>query len=305
MYLSSKRMYLNVCQIFHSEISLFQPHQAGLSKVDAAAATLQNINPDVVIEGHNYNITLVDRYEHFMQLMQTGGKTGQPVDLVLSCVDNFEARMTVNAACNELDQVWMESGVSENAVSGHVQLVEPGRTPCFACAPPLVVATGADERSLKREGVCAASLPTTMGVVAGLLVQAALKWMLNFGRVRQYVGYNALEDFFPTLEMKPNDQCTAPFCLDRQRQYADERAARAAAEAEGKKAEEEAPVTHEDDFGIELVSEGGEDGHSGSTEVAEGVRLAYTAAQALDAGDTTASDSGLSLEELRRQMQNL
>ena len=43
------------------------------------------------------------------------------------------------------------------------------------CAPPLVVASGIDERTLKRDGVCAASLPTTMAVVAGLLVQNCLK----------------------------------------------------------------------------------------------------------------------------------
>jgi len=53
------------------------------------------------------------------------------VTLVLSCVDNYEARMTVNQACNELDQLWMESGVSENAVSGHIQFLLPGRTACF------------------------------------------------------------------------------------------------------------------------------------------------------------------------------
>ena len=29
----------------------------------------------------------------------------KPVDLVLSCVDNFEARMAINQVCNELDQV--------------------------------------------------------------------------------------------------------------------------------------------------------------------------------------------------------
>ena len=46
----------------------------------------------------------------------------------------------------------------------------------FQCAPPLIVATKADERALKRDGVCAASLPTTMGVVAGVLVQNALKY---------------------------------------------------------------------------------------------------------------------------------
>ena len=56
----------------------------------------------------------------------------EPVNLVLSCVDNFEARMAINQACNELGQVWMESGVSENAVSGHIQLIRPGETACFA-----------------------------------------------------------------------------------------------------------------------------------------------------------------------------
>lgn len=30
------------------------------------------------------------------------------------------------------------TGVSENAVSGHIQLLVPGETACFACAPPLV-----------------------------------------------------------------------------------------------------------------------------------------------------------------------
>jgi len=181
--------------------------------------------------------------------------------------------------CLELNQTWMESGVSEDAVSGHIQVVAPGETACFACVPPLVVASGArvwvlverplraygsrmegasrgahtrthtlaapfqlmwpggaqqrlplcshadprcllrpacpvlpssasllcdppsnlrpalplppgiDERTLKREGVCAASLPTTMGIIAGLLVQNTLKYLLGFGQVRwRWVG---------------------------------------------------------------------------------------------------------------------
>jgi len=42
------------------------------------------------------------------------------------------------------------------------------------------VASDIDEKTLKKDGVCAASLPTTMGVVAGLLVQNALKYYYNF-----------------------------------------------------------------------------------------------------------------------------
>ena len=100
----------------------FQPHQSGQSKVAAAAQTLENINPDVVIETHNYNITLVENFDHFLAQMTNGSLTGGKVDLVLSCVDNFEARMSINQACNELGQTWIESGVSENAVSGHIQV---------------------------------------------------------------------------------------------------------------------------------------------------------------------------------------
>lgn len=47
-------------------------------------------------------------------------------------MDNFEARMAINAACNEINQIWFESGVSENAVSGHIQFLIPGKTACFA-----------------------------------------------------------------------------------------------------------------------------------------------------------------------------
>ena len=64
-----------------------------------------------------------------------------------------------------------------------MQVILPGETACFACVPPLVVASGIDERTLKREGVCAASLPTTMGIIAGFLVQNTLKYLLNFGQV--------------------------------------------------------------------------------------------------------------------------
>lgn len=110
----------------------FQPNQSGLSKVEAARETLSFINPDVTFETHNYNITTMANFDHFMGRLKEGSLTGGPVDLVLSCVDNFEARMAINTACNELGQTWFESGVSENAVSGHIQFIKPGETACFA-----------------------------------------------------------------------------------------------------------------------------------------------------------------------------
>lgn len=89
----------------------------------------------------------------------------------------------------------------------------------FQCAPPLIVASSIDEKTLKREGVCAASLPTTMGIVAGFLVQNALKFLLKFGKVSHYLGYNAMEDFFPTMILRPNPNCDDAYCKQRQKEY--------------------------------------------------------------------------------------
>ncbi|KAA3460580.1 ubiquitin-like modifier-activating enzyme 5 [Gossypium australe] len=144
--------------------------------------------------------------------------------------------------------------VSEDAVSGHIQLLIPGETACFACAPPLVVASGVDERTLKREGVCAASLPTTMGVVAGLLVQNTLKFLLGFGHVSPYLGYSSLKDFFPTMTMKPNPQCSNAACLERQKEYILAKPARDAA-AKAKMEAEAAATTAAGDMPLHVDNE--------------------------------------------------
>ncbi|XP_074549374.1 ubiquitin-like modifier-activating enzyme 5 [Halichoeres trimaculatus] len=286
----------------------FQPHQAGLSKVEAAEHTLRNINPDVSFEVHNYNITTMENFTHFMDRISHGGlEEGNPVDLVLSCVDNFEARMAINTACNELGQTWMESGVSENAVSGHIQLIIPGETACFACAPPLVVAANIDEKTLKREGVCAASLPTTMGVVAGILVQNVLKFLLKFGTVSYYLGYNAMQDFFPSMAMKANPQCNDSYCRRQQEEYKKKEAERPKVEVEQ---EEEEEVIHEDnEWGIEVVSEVTDaelQAASGTMpDLPEGITVAYTIpAENAVSGDTV-GETEQSLEELMAQMRKL
>lgn len=289
----------------------FTPDQSGLAKVDAAARTLQFINPDVQIVTHNYNITTVDSFDKFLTAIKTGGTIdSNPVDLVLSCVDNFEARMAINTACNELNINWFESGVSENAVSGHIQLLKPGETACFACAPPLVVAENIDEKTLKREGVCAASLPTTMGIVAGILVQNTLKYLLNFGEVSDYLGYNALIDFFPKMSLKPNTQCDDRFCLERQNEF---NAKPKVAKKDTKVKTDSAPKHADNIFGIVLVSEdAGVSSNpakvgSSATNIETGLKLAYEPAdvESSTADTRDVQDDGISLEDLMAQMKTI
>jgi ubiquitin-like modifier-activating enzyme 5 len=131
----------------------YTPDQMGLDKVEAARLSLEKINPDVLIEGYSYNITSNEHFDKFVTKIESGGIDGNRVNMILSCVDNYSARMCINKVCNMLNQPWMESGVSENAMSGHIQFIIPGETACFACAPPLVVAEDGNEKQIKRDGV--------------------------------------------------------------------------------------------------------------------------------------------------------
>ena len=164
-----------------------------------------------------------------------------PVTLVLSCVDNYEARITVSqvmrcfGCSGSFDSVcrhatpWTRCGwkvvcrrmlclaIFNFCCLGERRALRWPRVSfrmsalsCLTqCAPPLIVESGISEKTLKREGVCAASLPTTMGLVAAMLVQNVLKsamcflisvfadmcarFTLDFGEVSYYLGYNAMK----------------------------------------------------------------------------------------------------------------
>ncbi|XP_076302341.1 ubiquitin-like modifier-activating enzyme 5 [Lasioglossum baleicum] len=280
----------------------FQPYQAGQNKVDAAATTLRYINPDVEIETHNFNITTMDHFEDFMNIISTASLNNSPVDIVLSCVDNFEARMAINTACNELNQKWFESGVSENAVSGHIQFIIPGETACFACAPPLVVAENIDEKTLKRDGVCAASLPTTMGIVAGFLVQNVLKYLLSFGDVSYYLGYNAMQDFFPKMVLKPNPNCEDKYCREHQQEYA----SKPKPEPKMEEIVEDKPLHEDNEWGISLVEEKDEQMDENMHLSSVCIKSTYSASHSINSQiDQFLSETNASLEELMAQMKSI
>ncbi len=56
-----------------------------------------------MIEAYNMNISNSEGYSHLIDRIKHGNLKNSRVDLVLSCVDNYAARMSINTACNELD----------------------------------------------------------------------------------------------------------------------------------------------------------------------------------------------------------
>ena len=184
--------------------------------------------------------------------------------------------MTINKACNKLNQIWMESGVSENAMSGHIQFIIPGETACFSCAPPLVVAEEGNEKKIKREGVCTASLPTTMGIIAGFLAQNFLKWSLNFGEVSYLLNYNALLNYFTNEELMPNPQCSDENCIKCQEEFKKSGKSRKPVKKVVKEEKKE-EKSFENTWGIKIVDESEQ-----SAEVVEAKDIKTTSNMSLD-----------------------
>ena len=131
------------------------------------------------------------------------------------------------------------------------------------------------------------------------------RYLLGFGTVSAYLGYNALKDFFPTYELKPNPTCSNAMCVSQQAAYRQRLIDNPEPEAV---VEAEVAVVHEDDFGIIVEDESAptED----NTAVADGLRREYEAVdaqpEASGDGDGGAEEDnaagGKSLEELMAEM---
>ena len=50
-------------------------------------------------------------------------------------------------------------------------------------------------------------------------LEILFRYLLKFGDVSYYLGYNALQDFFPSMAMKPNPQCDDNHCQRQQKLF--------------------------------------------------------------------------------------
>lgn len=205
--------------------------------------------------------------------------------------------------CNEHRLTWFESGVSEDALSGHVQFMVPGVYACYSCVPPLLVASGIDESNLKREGVCAASLPTTMGIIAGLLVQNTLKYLLSFGQVTNYIGYNAWTDYFSTMTVKPNESCPDSNCLYWQKWHAMEASPKETRETVASNV----PTTiehEENEWSIQVVNDGFESEEQFSQDIQDKLKVSEDATRESNVS-TCLSEESLETQQLVKQLRSM
>lgn len=149
-----------------------------------------------------------------------------------------------------------------------------------------------------------------MGITSAFLIQNVLKYLLNFGEVSDFLGYNALQNFFPTYTVKPNENCSNGHCRKAREAHLKYLAENPVVE---KPKEEEKPVVHEDnEWGITLEEDSSQAPvketatPQATYDLPEGLQFKFEEVTDKKIEDGDAVDTeGQTLEQLRAKLMGL
>jgi molybdopterin/thiamine biosynthesis adenylyltransferase/rhodanese-related sulfurtransferase len=178
-------------QIVHSTATLGEP------KVESAARSIRELNPDVQVLPYKTRLTS----ETVEEILADGW------DVIVDGADNFPTRYLLNDA-----SVWHGIPVVHGSIfrfEGQLTVFKPGDGPCYRCLfpqppPPEMAPSSA-------EGGVLGVLP---GIVGSLQANEALKLALGIGNplIGRLMLFDALEVSFTELQVKRDPDC--PVCGD-------------------------------------------------------------------------------------------
>ncbi len=201
MYLASAGVgTLGICDFDRVELSNLQRQiihsngNIGLLKVDSAAQSIQDINPDIQL------IKLSKKLDS-NRLSQTI----QQYDLVIDCSDNFSTRFAINQSCFD-NKIPLVSGAVIR-MEGQVSVYNSRNqdSPCYQC---LYGETADIADSCSHNGV----LAPVAGIIGSIQATEAIKCLV--GTLPTLVGrlliHDAKEMLFREIKLKRNPNC--PCC---------------------------------------------------------------------------------------------
>ena len=148
---------------------LFRESDNGRRKVDAAAAAVKELNPDVNVKAWHGDINF-----------EMGLGVFRHVDAIIGCLDNREARLSINRASWAINRPWVDGAIQE--LMGIVRVFSPGEGACYECT-----LTDHDYQMIGLRYSCpllardnmllgkVATTPTSASIVAAFQTQEALK----------------------------------------------------------------------------------------------------------------------------------
>src|SRR5881398_1678153 len=176
-------------QILHSTASLGEP------KVESAARTIRELNPDVEVKAYKEQLTS----ENIERILDDGW------DVIVDGADNFPTRYLVNGAA-----VWHEIALVHGSIfrfEGQATVFKPHEGPCYRCLfpqpPPPELAPSC------AEGGVLGVLP---GIIGSLQANEALKLAIGIGEslVGRLLLFDALVPSFTEVKLRRDPAC--PVC---------------------------------------------------------------------------------------------
>jgi molybdopterin/thiamine biosynthesis adenylyltransferase/DNA-binding transcriptional regulator YhcF (GntR family) len=181
---------------------LFRAEDNGQKKAEVAARRVKELNPDVHVQ-----------YFHGDVNTALGLGVFRRMDAIIGCLDNREARLSINRFAYRLNKPWVDGAIQE--LFGLVRVFVPGQGACYECT---LTEQARREMSLRyscpllaRQNILLGKVPTTptiSAIVGGMQSQEALKLIhqmpVNAGQVTHI---NGLTNEFHTTAYKPVDDC--------------------------------------------------------------------------------------------------
>jgi molybdopterin/thiamine biosynthesis adenylyltransferase/rhodanese-related sulfurtransferase len=165
--------------------------RVGLPKVDSAAKTIQELNPDVKVQKHQTRLTS----ENVLDII------GQ-YDLIVDGTDNFQTRYLLNDASLMLRRPVINASIFQ--FEGQVTVFKPFEGPCYRCLypepPPPGMAPSCNEAGV---------LGVLPGVIGVLQATEAVKLILGIGKplVGRLLQYDALNMKFREFKLPRDKSC--------------------------------------------------------------------------------------------------
>ncbi|PYG84870.1 thiazole biosynthesis adenylyltransferase ThiF [Ruminiclostridium sufflavum DSM 19573] len=163
----------------------------GRAKVESAAETMKEINPDVTVNTYR---TFVDS-SNIMGLISG-------YDFILDGTDNFPAKFLINDACVLAGKPFSHAGIIR--FKGQLMTYVPGEGPCYRCVfeeppPPDAVPT------CRQAGVIGAM----GGVIGSLQAMEAIKYIIGKGELLtgRLLTYDALKMEFRKITLPKRNSC--------------------------------------------------------------------------------------------------
>lgn len=163
----------------------------GRAKVESAARTMQEINPDITI--HQYPVLVSS--DNILDLIKD-------YDFVIDGTDNFPAKFLINDACVMAGKPFSHAGI--NRFRGQLMTYVPKEGPCYRCVfknppPKEEVLTG------KQVGVVGA----VAGTIGTLQAMEAIKYIIGQGDLLtgKLLTYDALTMEFRKVKLSRDCNC--------------------------------------------------------------------------------------------------